>query len=147
VRAFIQAQWGAEFVVAHGQACFPHLLAGATARETGALVGLVTWRIEGQACEIVTLDSLRPRTGLGSALIAAARNAARAAGCRRLWLITTNDNLEALGFYQRRGFHLAALHPNALAESRKLKPALPRVGAHGIPLRDELELEQLLELA
>lgn len=59
----------------------------------------------------------------------------------RLWLITTNDNMEALRFYQKRGFILSALYPNALEESRKLKPEIPEVGLEGIPLRDEIELE------
>jgi Acetyltransferase (GNAT) family len=68
----------------------------------------------------------------------------REAGCRRVWLITTNDNLRALRFYQRRGFRLVAVHPDALARSRELKPSIPEIGLDGIPLRDELELELLL---
>ena len=69
---------------------------------------------------------------------------AREAGCTRLWLTTTNDNLDALRFYQRRGFVLAALYPDALIGSRPLKPEIPLIGAYGIPLRDELELEMEL---
>ena len=81
--------------------------------------------------------------GVGSALLAEAGRIARAAGCTRLWLITTNDNVDALRFYQRRGFRLAALHPGAVDDSRaRLKPEIPEVGAHGIALRDELELER-----
>ena len=34
-----------------------------------------------------------------------------------------------------------AVHPNALARSRELKPSIPEIGLDGIPLRDELELE------
>ena len=70
--------------------------------------------------------------------------AARAGQCTRLWLITTNDNLRALRFYQRRGFRLAALHRDALETSRRLKPSISEIGFHGIPLRDELELERSL---
>ncbi|MEW5718069.1 MAG: GNAT family N-acetyltransferase, partial [Chloroflexota bacterium] len=83
--------------------------------------------------------------GIGSALIDAVKLRARQAGCKRLWLITTNDNLTALRFYQKRGFTLAALHRNALEESRKIKPEIPLVGEHGIPLRDEIELEMMLD--
>ena len=68
-----------------------------------------------------------------------------AAGCRRLWLITTNDNLAALRFYQRRGFELVAVHRRAVAAARRLKPEIPLVGAHGIPIRDEIELEMALQ--
>jgi hypothetical protein len=55
--------------------------------------------------------------------------------------VTTNDNLGALRFYQRRGLRLVALHVGAVAESRRLKPSIPEVGHDGIPIRDELELE------
>jgi ribosomal protein S18 acetylase RimI-like enzyme len=95
-------------------------------------------------CEIISLDSLVQGTGIGSALTDAVQQRAKAAGCQRLWLITTNDNLNALGFYQKRGFHLAALHRNALDVSRRLKPQIPLIGLDGIPLRDEIELEILL---
>jgi ribosomal protein S18 acetylase RimI-like enzyme len=80
---------------------------------------------------------------VGSALIAEVEQIARRAGCTRLWLITTNDNVDALRFYQRRGFRLAALRPGAVDDSRtRLKPEIPDVGDHDIPIRDELELEQ-----
>lgn len=54
---------------------------------------------------------------------------------------SSNDNLNALRFYQKYGFTLVALYPNALAQSRKLKPQIPLIGNDGIPLRDEIELE------
>jgi len=82
--------------------------------------------------------------GIGTALVNAVRLVAVASKTRRLWLITTNANIEALRFYQRRGFSLVAIHRNALEESRKLKPEIPAIGSNGIPLRDELELEMLL---
>jgi ribosomal protein S18 acetylase RimI-like enzyme len=116
-------------------------LPGFVALVRGGPAGLVTYRIEDGECEIVTLDSLQEGCGVGSALLAAALTAAREASCQRVWLITTNDNLPAIGFYQRRGFVLAAIYPGALAESRRLKPQIPQVGRDGIPLRDELELE------
>jgi ribosomal protein S18 acetylase RimI-like enzyme len=78
---------------------------------------------------------------VGSALMAAAQETARAAGCKRLWLITTNDNTHALRFYQRRGLKIAAVYVNAVEISRRLKPEIPLNGYDGIPLRDEIELE------
>ncbi len=103
--------------------------------------GLVTYRLEAVECEIVTIDSLIEGIGIGTALIDTVKAAAVAAKCERLWLITTNDNVKALRFYQRRGFALVAVYRNALEESRRLKPEIPLVGMHGIPLRDEIELE------
>ena len=66
---------------------------------------------------------------------------ARKAGCRRMWLITTNDNLDAIRFYQCRGLTIAAIYVDVLKNSRRLKPTTPRFGQHGIPLRDEIEFE------
>ena len=106
--------------------------------------GLATYRIEGDGCELVTLNSLEEGRGIGTALLAAVERAARGAGCRRLWLVTTNDNTDALRFYQRRGLVLTALRPNALEASRRLKPGIPLSGAHGISIRDEIEMERIL---
>jgi ribosomal protein S18 acetylase RimI-like enzyme len=109
-------------------------------------VAVLTYVIRGADCEILTLHSDRQRNGVGTALLAEVKRVARAAGCTRLWLITTNDNVDALRFYQRRGFRLAALRPGAVDDSRaRLKPEIPEVGAHGIALRDELEPEQAIE--
>lgn len=139
---FIEAHWGADFVVAHGRCYRPQDLEGFVAEAAdGTVLGLATIEIAGDACELVTLDSLRENEGIGSALLDAAVGAARQAGCRRFWLITTNDNLRALGFYQKRGLWLVALHRDALERSRELKPAIGLIGHDGIPLRDELELE------
>jgi hypothetical protein len=77
--------------------------------------------------------------------VAAARSVAAAHACRRIWVLTTNDNVDALRFYQRRGFRLGALRPGAVDEARRTrKPEIPEIGDHGIPLRDEIELELLL---
>jgi len=62
-------------------------------------------------------------------------------GCRRVWLITSNDNLDALRFYQRRGLRLVAVHRGAIDEARRVKPSIPATGEYGIPVRDEIELE------
>lgn len=110
----------------------------------GARVGAVTYRIGDDGCELMSLNALDGRRGVGSALLAAAEAAAREGGARRLWLITTNDNLDALRFYQRRGYRFAAVYPGAVDAARLVKPAIPAVGFHGIPIHDEVELEKEL---
>ena len=82
--------------------------------------------------------------GIGTALFNYVETMARAEGCRRLQLITTTDNLNAIGFYQKRGMRIVAVYPDALEEVRALKPHLPRVGMNNIPLLDELRLEKRL---
>ena len=145
VESFVKSHWGSEIVVAKRRIIRPAELDGFAAFKGKEPVGLLTYKIEGPDCEIVTVDSTSEREGIGTSLIEAARERAKAKGCRRLWLITTNDNLSALGFYQRRGFRLTALYPDALEASRKLKPQISMRAANGISIRDELELE--LELS
>ena len=69
---------------------------------------------------------------------------ARAAGCARVHLATTNDNLPALRLYQRHGFVLAAVRLDGVEVSRRRKPQIPATGHAGIPIRDELVLERTL---
>jgi len=109
------------------------------------LSGVATYVVDGEACELLTLHARHQFAGVGTALVEAVARAAREADCRRLWVVTTNDNVDALRFYQRRGFRLTQLRPGAVDESREtLKPEIGTVGAHKIPLRDELELELTL---
>ena len=107
-------------------------------------VGLVTFYFEDSFCEVMSLDSLRPRLGIGTALLSVVEQKARQAGCSVLKLITTNDNTRALRFYQKLGFELTALRCRAVDVSRRLKPSIPETGYDGIPIRDEIELQLLL---
>lgn len=112
-------------------------------QENGSLAGVLTYDVVGERCEILTLHAATQWGGAGTALVDAVRGVAARAGCRTLWVLTTNDNTDGLRFYQRRGFALSALRPGAVDESRRtLKPRIPPVGFHGIPLRDEIELSQ-----
>jgi DNA-3-methyladenine glycosylase I len=137
----LSSRWGAVQIVSRGQVHQADRLPAYVAVRDGEPVGLATYRAEGEACELVSLDSLEENTGVGTALLEAVRRRAENLRCRRLWLVTTNDNLRALGFYQRRDFVLVAVHRNAMDAVRRLKPTVPAVGLNGIPLRDELELE------
>jgi GNAT superfamily N-acetyltransferase len=137
-------EWGGPMIVTRGKVHDAGVLPGFIALHREEPVGLATYRIEGDECELMSLNSLVEGRGIGAALIASVRDVSRAAGCRRLWLITTNDNLAALRFYQKRRFRLAALYPNAIALSRQYKPEIPMTGLEGIPLRDEIEVEELL---
>lgn len=112
----------------------------------GQGVGIVSWLVDdaGSGAEVRALavaTEVRGQ-GVGRLLMDAAAPALRESGVRRAWLVTTNDNLAALALYQKAGWRLAALRPGAIADVRHtIKPAIPEVGQHGIPLRDELELE------
>jgi GNAT superfamily N-acetyltransferase len=113
--------------------------------EGDVLVGVATYVVDGEACELLTLHAEQRFAGFGTALVQAVVRAARNAGCRRLWVVTTNDNVDALRFYQRPGFRLTQLRPGAVDACREtLKPEIPRVGVHQIHMKGELELEMKL---
>jgi|SRR5215469_11157442 len=113
--------------------------------DDGQLLGMLTYVPQQgwEQCEVLTLHASEQWHGVGTALIEAVQQLAAQHGCARLWVITTNDNVDALRFYQRRGFQLVAVHRGAVDDSRRrLKPEITATGAYGIPLRDEIELEK-----
>jgi N-acetylglutamate synthase-like GNAT family acetyltransferase len=140
VEEVIKSEWGTVKVVTRGKVYQADELPGFVAEDEGKKVGLITYHLE-KDCEIISLNSFDPGKGIGTGLVERVKEAAVNNKCGRVWLITTNDNTQALKFYQKRGFALVAVYPNAVAESRKLKPEIPEVGIDGIPLRDEIELE------
>lgn len=138
----VYQSWGAEFVVTRGRKVFHQQTEGFYAVDSsGQRVGLVTFEVIEDQLEIITLDAFDRFAGIGTALTNAVLEYARATQIRRVWLITTNDNIEAIRFYQRRGFTIADVHVGQIKQSRKLKPTIPMTGNFGIPLRDEIEFE------
>lgn len=157
VAHFLDERWGTTQIVSRGRAVYGHLLPGFMAErgagaeeeeleETAAAenIGLITVHIDDRECEITTLDSLDEAIGVGSALVEAVEEWAREAGIQRLWLVTTNDNLDALKFWQKRGYELVSVHRNAIADARRIKPQIPITGLNGITIRDEIELEKII---
>lgn len=134
--------WGSTRIVSRGRLHYAHTLPGFTiVDENDTPQGLVTYHIDKDACEIVTLNSFKEGIGIGNALIEAVKDAAKAEKCKRIWLITSNDNMPALRYWQKRGFVIIAVHQGAITEARRIKPEIPLVGLDGIPIRDEIELE------
>ena len=139
----VEESWGA-IVIAGGREHRPAALPALVAEDGGERAGLTTYLIEDDDCEVVTLDALTVGGGIGGALVEALADTARAAGCTRLHLTTTNDNLPALRLYQRHGFVLAGVHLDEIEVTRRSKPEIPATGHAGIPIRDEIELERPL---
>jgi GNAT superfamily N-acetyltransferase len=137
--------WGSPQLVSRGRMVDASALPGLVFEgPDGEIHGLVTLRPDGDAWEMMTLDAFLPGQGIGKALFARAAEMARAGGARRLVLVTSNDNVDALGFYQKLGMRITGVRPDAISEARKLKPEIPRVADNGIPIRDEIELELTL---
>lgn len=144
IAKFLTERWGNPQIVTRGRVHQADQLPGFIAYNQERIAGLITLRIDRQACEGISLDSLCEGRGLGSKLLAKGEEFSRSHGCRRLWLVTTNDNTSAIRFYQKRGYRVVAVHRDAVTESRRLKPSIPKTGASGILIQDEVELEKHL---
>ena len=141
IERHLERSWGSTTIVSRGIAHDGSQLPALLAVRGDEIVGLATYHVAGDQCELVSLDSLHEGQGIGSTLLTGVAEGAGRRGCRRLWLITTNDNLVAVRFYQRRGMRLVAVPRGAADEARRLKPSIPLTGEHGIPIHDELEFE------
>jgi N-acetylglutamate synthase-like GNAT family acetyltransferase len=112
------------------------------AEDAGRLAGVAGYVPGGERWELLTLHVRERHAGVGTALVEELRRRARDAGAPRLFVVTTNDNLDALRFYQRRGFRLHALRTGAVDHVREdARVEIRLAGEHGIPVHDELELE------
>jgi N-acetylglutamate synthase-like GNAT family acetyltransferase len=141
VAALLTERWGSPVVVSRGVRHDLRELPTLVAEQDGDIVGIATYAPGSDDGEVTSLDALQPDHGVGTALLDAVVDVALAAGWRRLWLVTTNDNTHALRFYQRRGWQLVAVHRNAVDDARRLKPEIPARGNDDIPILHELELE------
>jgi ribosomal protein S18 acetylase RimI-like enzyme len=117
------------------------LLPGLVAEAEGASLGLLQYRVEKGACEVVILISLRRREGIATALLGALRGKAEAAQWSRIWLVTTNNNQGAQAFYEAVGGRKVTVHKRAVTEARKLKPEIPVYDEQGVAIEDEIEYE------
>lgn len=141
VTTFICEQWLTSKMIIRGNIVDMTLVDGIIVYEKNKIIALLTYVIDGGTCEIVSLDSLSKRRGIGTELVQQVIEIARKKGCSRVIVVTTNDNINAIHFYQKRGFDMAQLYHNALDVSRKLKPEIPLYGEDGIRLQHEIEFE------
>lgn len=146
VRDFFQEHWGStEMVISSGIYDCSNLAGFAFMNEQEMMIGLITYIVREEDCEIISLDSTVEGRGIGSALVKAVEQAAKEQGCTSISLITTNDNLHALKFYQKRGYCLIEILRNAVEKARAYKPSIPLIGDDGIPIRDEIRLQKQLD--
>jgi len=142
---WVGERWGGETMAVHGRLYDVAGLDALVAATEDRLVGVLTYVIEDDALEIVSCDADPAGRGLGRALVDAAVGVARRRLLRRVWATTTNDNLSALGFWQAVGFHLAALRPGAVGDARRLKSTIPERGYRGLLVRDEIDVELVID--
>ena len=136
--------WGSDLMVTRGKVYRVLDYPGFIAIENNQIIGLIIYRIEDKECEILSLDSLSENRGIGSKLLKKVIQVASENRCNRIWLITSNDNINTMRFYQKRGFEFKAIHLNAIDEARKIKPQIPVTGYDDIPIKHEIEMEYRL---
>lgn len=136
--------WASNIIVTRGISYQADLLSGFIVELEGKRVGLLTFNISDDELEIITLNAIDEGKGVGTILLEEVEKLAKTKNCKRIWLITTNDNVDALRFYQKKGYEIKSVHRYAIDESRKIKPHLPFVGKFGIAIRDEIEMEKIL---
>lgn len=144
INDFIKSQWFSTDMAVKGELVDMTNIDGFAAYECGEVIGLVTYRIIDSECEIMSLDSLREKQGIGTALVNKVIEKAARKRCDKVTLITTNDNINALRFYQKRGFDMVKVYRNSVEASRKLKPSIPIIGDFGILIKHEIEFEMEL---
>lgn len=141
INSFICEHWFSTDMVIRGKIIDMTKVDGIAVLENGGIIGLLTYIIYDKTCEITSFDSLIENIGIGTALINKVLEVAKKSGCGKVIAVTTNDNINAIRFYQKRGFDMAHLYHNALDVSRKLKPSIPLIGENDIPLMHEIEFE------
>ena len=141
VASFIAESWGSPMSISRGRMVDTSKLPGFICKKDNQIVGLLTYHIDNKDCEIVTLNSQIKNIGLATQLINKVIEKAKSLDCKRVWLITTNDNTYAIRFYQKRGFEWVGFYRNSMEESRKLKPEIPELGDDNISIKHEIEFE------
>ena len=135
--------WGSDILVSRGKAHNAEELDGILAIDNGKIVGLGLYSIE-KDCEITLLETFIQNKGIGTQIIGRIKEIAKKNNCKRIWLVTTNSNINAIKFYQKRGFYISNIYIKAMDEARKIKPEIPKIAENGIEIRDEIEFEMII---
>ena len=144
IDAFIKRHWYTTTMVIRGKEIDMTQTEGFYVKEQEDIIGLITYFVSDDVLEVISLNSLRENQGIGTKLVDAVIREAKDRKLKKILVVTTNDNINAIKFYQKRGFDMACLYHNALDISRKIKPEIPLIGDHSIPLRHEIEFELLI---
>lgn len=141
----LKDHWGeTTILVSRGQVHDIRKLSGFIAVKDHKVVGIITYKLENNEIEIITLNAFEENKGIGTNLIEEVIKEGKELGCKRVWLITTNDNVHAMRFYQLKGFDMVAFHEDAVNKAREIKPEIPEIGHFDIKVEHEIEFEYKL---
>lgn len=134
-------EWGGLPLVIRGKRYYPSQLDGIIAENENGIAGFLFYEVREKECEIIVFEVFDKFKGTGTVLLDKLKDIAKNKKCFRIYLMTTNDNLDALRFYQKRGFYICGVHVDSVKISRKIKPTIGMIGDYDIPVRDEIDLE------
>ncbi len=146
IAGLLEYYWGSTEVISHGKCHDAVNLAGYVAETNEGIKGWAQFYIEDGQCEIVVLKSIEEGLGIGTRLLDEIKQLAIKEKCKRIWLVTTNDNVYAMRFYQLRDFRFCKVHCDAITKARKIKSGIPQYGIDNISIQDEIEMEILLTI-
>lgn len=141
IKELMEKHWGGEPLVIRGEKYYPSSLDGILVLKNQQIIGFLFYEVRNKVCEIIVFEVFDKFKGTGTKMLDQLKEIAKSRDCEKLYLMTTNDSLDALRFYQRRGFYICGIHIDSVKGSRKIKPSISETGDYGIPLRDEIDLE------
>ncbi|WP_274309961.1 GNAT family N-acetyltransferase [Solibacillus daqui] len=144
VHQFFKEHWGSTQMIISSGIYNCDQLDGYIYEKDEKILGLLTYVFHEDVLEVISLDSVIEGQGIGSKLMQEVELLAKHKGMLKITLLTTNDNINALKFYQKKGYRIVKVIPNAVAKACMIKPSIPLIGYEAIPLHDELELVKLL---
>lgn len=144
IKEFLKEHWGDSRLINSKADHEGSELPGFIVYTDGFIVGLLTYHIDGESCELVSINSTMMSHGIGSMMLRSLESLASEQGVKRIWAITTNDNTQAMRFYQKRGYELKAVYFDSMTQLRERKPEIPLIGLDGIGIRSEVEVEKRL---
>lgn len=130
--------WGGEPLIVHGQKKFVSPLEGFMACREEKILGFILFERHEKDWEIIVFEVLSKFAGIGTKLLNTLIEYATERQCPELLVMTTNDNLDALRFYQKRGFIITGFHLDIVKKARIMKPSIGELGDYDIPIRDEI---------
>jgi GNAT superfamily N-acetyltransferase len=144
ISTYLSNNWGGDFIISKGTCHSCEDLQGLIAEGDYSINGICLYLIVEDELEIVLIESFEENKGIGSILLKEIENVAVESNVKRIWLVTTNDNINAIRFYLNKGYCFRRIARNAIEEYRKIKPSIPKIGNYGIPIIDELEFEKII---
>lgn len=138
IMAKIKTNWGSTSIVYSGMVYDLNTLKGIALKNNDIIVSILFYQVINKELNIILLESFVKRKGFGRIILQKIKEISKGNKYKRIIVTTTNDNIDAIKFYQLNEFDIIEVKFNAVDLSRKIKPEIPSVGNYGIKIKHEL---------